>query len=270
MSRSCRLIGISRQALYQELQRKREKARTLEPVLSWVHQVRRDLPRLGARKIYHLLQPELERQGIKLGRDGLFDLLRQHRLLIAPTRQYRKTTQSKHWMRKYPNLYQDMALTRPEQVYVSDITYLESLEGVHYLSLVTDAYSRKIVGHCLSDNLSTTSVVQALDQMLSERTSRETAIHHSDRGLQYCSALYQSRLATQNIQPSMTTGYDCYQNALAERINGILKGEFLIHKYRNRQELEQVVKESINAYNYKRPHTSLGMKTPAEVHEKAN
>ncbi|WP_405124667.1 IS3 family transposase [Reinekea forsetii] len=270
LARSCRLIGISRQAMYQELARKRQKSTALSPVLDWVYTIRRDLPRLGGRKLYHLLQPELQRQQIKLGRDGLFTLLRQHRLLIMPARQYRKTTHSKHWMRKYPNLYQGMAIDRPEQAYVSDITYLESREGVHYLSLVTDAYSRKIVGHHVSDDLSAKSVVKALDQMLIERQSRERAIHHSDRGLQYCSELYQSRLASQGITPSMTTGYDCYQNALAERINGILKNEFLIHQYKDKEELEQVVKESIDAYNHKRPHSSLGMLTPASVHEKAN
>lgn len=261
---------MSRQAFYQEVARAQNKAEKLEPVLHMVHDIRRHLPRLGGRKLYYLLKPELDRLSIKLGRDGLFTLLRQHRLLVPTLRQYRKTTNSKHWMRKHPNLYQNLELTKPEQAYVSDITYVESGEGVHYLSLVTDAYSRKIVGHHLSDDMTAYSVVKALDKALEQHSGREQAIHHSDRGLQYCSELYQSRLKTHGIIPSMTTGYDCYQNALAERINGILKQEFLIHQYQGKKELDQVVTESIYAYNYMRPHTSLKMKTPAEVHKKAN
>lgn len=250
--------------------RAKERAEKLSPVLDWVQDIRRNLPRVGTRKLYSLLQPQLEQKALKLGRDGLFTLLRQHHLLIKPARQYRKTTHSKHWMRKHPNLYQSLKLTRPDQAYVSDITYLDSDEGIHYLSLVTDAYSRKIVGHHLSDDMAASSVVKALDQMLKGRIERGEAIHHSDRGLQYCSELYQARLAKNGIKPSMTTGYDCYQNALAERINGILKQEFLIHRYKSKTELAQVVEESIYAYNHLRPHSSLEMKTPAFVHEKAN
>lgn len=235
-----------------------------------MHQIRQNLPRIGGRKLHYLLQPELKRQEIKLGRDALFDLLRLNHLLISPKRQYRKTTHSKHWMRKHPNLYQNLILTRPEQAYVSDITYVESDQGVHYLSLVTDAYSRKIVGSHLSKDMKAESVVKALDQVLKERKSTAEAIHHSDRGLQYCSELYQKRLKRHCIKPSMTEGYDCYQNALAERINGILKQEFLVHRYKTIEDLRQVLNESIYAYNYLRPHSSLGMKTPAEVHKKAS
>ena len=263
-------MGISRQACYQELKRAKAHADRLQPVLEWVQDIRRYLPRVGTRKLYYLLKPQLEQSCIKLGRDALFSLLRQHHLLIKPRKQYRKTTDSKHWMRKHPNLYESLDLSHPEQAYVSDITYLESDEGVHYLSLVTDAYSRKIVGHYVSNDMTAESVIKAFDQMAQARSCSGSAIHHSDRGLQYCSALYQSRLAEHGIRPSMTTGYDCYQNALAERINGILKQEFLIHRYKNKVELAQVVKESIYAYNYLRPHSSLGMKTPAYVHEKAN
>lgn len=232
--------------------------------------VRRILPRVGTRKLYHLIRPSLASAGVKLGRDGLFRFLRQCHLLIRPKRSYTKTTYSKHWMKKYPNLFADMTLKRPEQAIVSDITYVQSDEGVHYLSLVTDAYSRKIMGYELSHEMKAKDTVKALHQAIRNRVSNNALIHHSDRGSQYCSSLYQASLAKAGIRPSMTDGYDCYQNALAERINGILKQEFLIHRYASFKELKQVISESIAIYNNYRPHLSLGMKTPNEVHEKAS
>lgn len=235
-----------------------------------VRVLRQLLPRVGTRKLHHLLKKDLETWQIKLGRDRLFELLRCHRLLIEPRRQYRKTTHSKHWMKKHPNLYQSMTITDPEQAFVSDITYVESDEGVHYLSLVTDAGSRKIMGYHLSDDMKAESVSQALCQAAKNRSSQNALIHHSDRGAQYCSAHYQSLLNRYCMTPSMTEGYDCYQNALAERVNGILKNEFLIHHYQTKADLEQVLKESVYAYNHLRPHLSLGMKTPEDVHKKAS
>ena len=239
-------------------------------MIEQVKSIRRSLPKIGTRKLHYLLQDDLKHRQIKLGRDRLFDLLRQHRLLVQPSRQYRKTTHSKHWMRKYPNLYSGYTVAAPEQAFVSDITYVESDEGVHYLSLVTDAGTRKIMGYHLSDDMKAESVGLALKQAIANRKTNSSLIHHSDRGLQYCSAHYQEILKNHDITPSMTDGNDCYQNALAERINGILKTEFLIHKYRTKAELEQVLKESIHAYNHLRPHLSLGMKTPNEVHKKAS
>jgi transposase InsO family protein len=138
-----------------------------------------------------------------------------------------------------------MDLTRPEQAFVSDITYLKSREKTHYLSLVTDAYSRKIMGYKLSDNMNAENVVQALGMALKERITSKKLIHHSDRGLQYASEIYQNKLKAASVLPSMTDGYDCYQNALAERINGILKQEFLFHKCNNKNDLDKLLKESI-------------------------
>ena len=264
------MLGISRQAIYQKEQRDQQRKQELKPVLQQVKKIRQSLPKLGTRKLHYLMQPKLGSWGIKLGRDRLFDLLRVNRLLVTPRKQYRKTTNSKHWMRKYPNLYKDMVITRPEQAFVSDITYVESDEGVHYLSLVTDARSRKIMGYHLSDDMKSESVAKALLGSIKARQSNRPLIHHSDRGLQYCSAHYQAILNKHDIKPSMTDGYDCYQNALAERINGILKNEFLIHKYRSKADLKKVIEESIYAYNHLRPHLSLGMKTPEEVHKKAS
>ena len=236
-------------------------------VRDWVLEIRSKLPRVGTRKLYHMLRPRLAQQGIKLGRDGLFTYLREQHLLIRPRRRYTKTTYSKHWMRKHPNLLAGSPVTGPEQVFVSDITYVESAEGVHYLSLVTDAGSRRIMGHALSHDMRTCHMVKALRRAIRARRSDTEAIHHSDRGLQYCSSEYQAVLKAHHIRPSMTDGYDCYQNALAERVNGILKQEFLTTHCQSFDQLEVVIQESIEAYNRLRPHLSLGMKTPEQVHK---
>lgn len=268
--KSCRLFGISRQAVYQRLQRKEQREQQLVPVKELVLDIRRQLPRVGGRKLHHMLKPDLEKLAIKLGRDGLFDWLRQHHLLVRRKRRYTRTTDSKHWLRKYPNLYTGLRLSRPEQAFVSDITYVESGEGVHYLSLVTDAYSRKVMGHVLSRDLRAVHMTKALQKALASRVSRKRLIHHSDRGIQYCSSEYQRILQEHRISPSMTDGYDCYQNALAERMNGILKDEFLGVPCKTFAELDTVIAQSIEAYNRIRPHLSLGMKTPEQVHnEKA-
>ena len=232
-------------------------------------ELRRMMPRVGGRKLYFLLRPVFAAQGIKLGRDGFFDYLREHRLLVQPVRRYTKTTHSKHWMKKHPNRLEGQEIKGAEQAFVSDITYVETEEGVHYLSLVTDAYSRKIMGYEVSDDLRAESVVKALRLAARQRKTRHPLIHHSDRGLQYCSAIYQQELSRHGMTPSMTTGYDCYQNALAERVNGIMKQEFLLYKCRTLKEMKALVRDSVDIYNGLRPHLSLGMKTPEQVHEKA-
>lgn len=269
LSKACALLGISRQAVYQHEKRAGERATELEPVRGLVMNYRRYMPRLGGKKLYFLIKPSLCKLGIKLGRDGLFDYLRAEGLLVEPKRSYTKTTYSKHWMRKHPNLLADTSADRPEKVFVSDITYIESDEGVHYLSLVTDACSRKIMGHEVSREMKASDTVKAMKQAIDQRTTALPLIHHSDRGLQYCSSLYQQELEKHNIRPSMTDGYDCYQNALAERVNGILKQEFLLYRCRTFTELKALVAESVELYNRMRPHLSLGMKTPEEVHKKA-
>jgi putative transposase len=234
-----------------------------------VQDIRMDMPRLGTRKLYYLLKDEFAAKGLKLGRDALFDYLRSEQLLIRPKKNYTKTTDSKHWLRKHPNLLAEMKVSRPEEVFVSDITYLKSRERTYYLALVTDAYSRKIMGYHLSDDLSAENTLKALKMAISNRVSDKPLIHHSDRGLQYASAIYQNELRRNNIRPSMTDGYDCYQNALAERMNGILKQEFLFEVCSTREELQALVKESIDTYNRLRPHSSLAMKTPDLIHKEA-
>lgn len=268
LSHCCRLFGISRQAIYQAEKRISLRKKELSKVKPLIQNIRMEMPRLGTRKVYYLIQNELQSMKIKLGRDALFDYLRSEHMLIKPRKSYTKTTFSKHWLRKYPNLYNSMEITTPEQVFVSDITYIKSKERTHYLSLVTDAFSRKIMGYHLSDDMSAENVVKAFNMANKNKQTSYRTIHHSDRGLQYCSGVYQKALKENNFIPSMTDGYDCYQNALAERVNGILKGEFLIYKCKNSLELSVLIKESIDTYNQKRPHLSLNFKTPNFVHEK--
>lgn len=270
LSLSCRLLGISRQAIYQQEKRKKVRAFELSSVKDIVIELRRFMPRIGTRKLYWLIKPKLKAASIKLGRDAFFSYLKAHNLLVKPKRSYTKTTNSKHWMKKHPNLLKEFKPQQAEQVFASDITYIESDEGVHYLSLVTDTSSRKIMGHEFSHDMKAESVVKALRKSERHRLSAGSVIHHSDRGLQYCSSVYQDELRRQGMMASMTDGYDCYQNALAERINGILKQEFLLYKCSSFNELKALVEESIEIYNTMRPHLSLGMKTPNEAHKKAS
>jgi len=263
------VLGLSRQAVYQWKERLESRHRTLSPVRDMVLYWRRFMPRIGTRKLYYLIKPQLEAQGIKLGRDGLFHYLKQENLLVKPRKSYTKTTYSKHWLRKHPNLLKDTSVTDVEQAFVSDITYVQTDQGTHYLSLVTDACSRKIMGYEVSAGMKASDVVKALKMAVSQRVSQNQTIHHSDRGLQYCSAEYQTVLRQNQIIASMTDGYDCYQNALAERINGILKQEFLLYQCKTLEELKTLVAQSVQIYNELRPHLSLGMKTPNQVHRKA-
>lgn len=264
--RLCGLFGWSRQGVYQARKRQCLRAQQLDTLTPLVLQVRRNMPRIGGRKLYYLLKPEFERRGIKLGRDGFFNYLRAQKLLVRPVKNYTRTTDSTHWLRKYPNVLPGQCLSRPEQVFVSDITYLKSKQGVHYVSLVSDAYSRKIMGYHLSDDMSSAQISKALKMAIAARSSTYPLIHHSDRGLQYCSQVYQRILRKHGITPSMTDGYDCYQNALAERVNGILKQEFLIHQCTTQKELQVLVSQSIKVYNEIRPHWSLNLQTPQAVH----
>lgn len=270
MSTACDQFGISRQAVYQWKQRLDHRLAVLSPIENMVLHWRKFMPRVGTRKLYYLIKPQLIEQNIKIGRDGLFRYLRFKNLRVKPKKSYTKTTNSKHWLRKHPNLLQGKQAKEVESIFVSDITYVQTDQGTHYLSLVTDACSRKIMGYELSDEMKASDVVKALKMAISQRTTQNQAIHHSDRGLQYCSAEYQTVLSENKIKPSMTDGYDCYQNALAERINGILKQEFLLYKCKTIDELKRLVEESIEIYNEMRPHLSLDMKTPNQVHRKAS
>jgi putative transposase len=264
-------MGISRQAHYKRLACGRRRGQEHSTVVQLVTAHRREQPRIGTRKLHYLLREHLQHAGIKVGRDALFDILRDARMLVIPRRAYHKTTNSHHYYRRHPNLLKDgpskMVPSGCEQLWVADITYLPTTQKTAYLSLVTDAYSRKIVGWHVHDGLDTVAVSQALKMALRKRCTTQPLVHHSDRGIQYCSNEYQRIHARHGITCSMTDGYDCYQNALAERINGILKTEFLLHRPAGVQEARKMVGESVRIYNEKRPHLSLEYETPEAVHQ---
>ena len=234
-----------------------------------VDKERKQMPRLGTRKIYHRIKPELKSAGLKVGRDKLFAWMREYGLLVQPRKRYVQTTMSKHWMRKYPNLVKDTVITKPEQVWVSDITYIKTEEGNCYLNMITDAYSRKIVGYVLEDNMEAVHMVKALRMALRNKEDKQSeTIHHSDRGSQYCSQDYVEVAINNYIKMSMTENGDPYENALAERMNRTIKEEFGLDTIvKTKAQVMQVVKESVELYNNYRPHLALKMKTPAEVHQ---
>lgn len=263
-------MGISRQAHYKRLACQRTHSEQYTTIVELVSEERRHQPRIGTRKLHHMLKEPLEQAGIKVGRDALFEVLRDARMLVRPRRAYHKTTNSHHHYRRHPNLLKDgpakVVSSGCEQLWVADITYLPTKEKTTYLSLVTDAYSRKIVGWHVHDGLETEQVSQALKMALRQRRTGQPLVHHSDRGIQYCSAEYQRIHARHGITCSMTDGYDCYQNALAERVNGILKMEYLLQRPADLRQARTMVGESVRLYNERRPHLSLKYKTPDAVH----
>lgn len=230
--------------------------------------IRRQMPRLGTRKLHYLLQPVLQSEGIKYGRDKLFDLLGREGLLVKKRKRYTKTTNSQHWMRKYPNLIKDLIPSSPEQVWVADITYVLADRKFKYLHLITDAYSKQIMGYELCPDLEAGSTLKALKMALGRRQYPDRSlIHHSDRGLQYCSSLYTEVLKRHNIQISMTENSDPYENPIAERMNGILKDEFNLGDLPGElKDMKRAAGQSINVYNQLRPHLSCSMLTPVQMH----
>jgi transposase InsO family protein len=271
LARLCALFGVTRQAYYDAQVHDKKISMANMMVLSLVKELRTSIPMLGTRKLLFMLAPQLERRGIKLGRDQLFDLLRFHGLLIRKRKRFAKTTDSHHWLKKYPNLIKEMKLSASEQLWVSDITYIRTVQGFSYLSVITDAYSRKIMGYAVCDTLEATGPAEALKMALDERqgNSTHTLIHHSDRGAQYCSAQYVDMLTKENIAISMTQSGSPYENALAERINGIIKNDFYPDRvYQSHKEAKKVISKIIAAYNQKRPHASVGYLTPDQAHRK--
>ena len=266
---TCRLFGVNRQVYYRRKKATQKKLETAEQVVSLVQEVRLQMPRIGTRKLYYLLEDQLKELGI--GRDKLFAILRANQLLIKPARCYRKTTDSHHRFRKHKNLIAQVSPSRPEQVWASDITYLGSHGNYQYLALVTDTYSKKIVGYDVSSSLSAEGAIRALKMGLKQRTYLDQElIHHSDRGYQYCCDGYQNILNRKMLKCSMTESYDPYANAVAERVNGILKQEFLLDKYHVKLSLmKQMVRNSIQIYNQQRPHYSCYMKTPEQMHRQS-
>lgn len=266
----CRLFGVTRQAYYQHLTQCNEKSIEALIILKEVQEIRSKHRRMGCRKLYELLEPVMLNHQIKMGRDALFDLLRAHGLLVRKTRRKHITTNSYHWLRKYPNMIRDFVPTGRNQLWVSDITYWRWQNKFYYISFVTDAYTHKIVGYQVAETLEAIESISALKMAIKETNKKELAnlIHHSDRGSQYCSHGYVKLLQDNAIEISMTENGDPLENAIAERVNGIIKNEYLFNKRIKRlAQAQSALDKAVNLYNNERPHMSLGMLTPKQVHE---
>ena len=264
----CRLLGVSRQAYYQYHKSLTKRVLQEDLVIQQVLSHRILQPRIGGCKLHEMMEPFMAAHDIAMGRDLFLDLLRENNLLqIRRKRKQPLTTDSNHWMRKYPDLIKGISLNRADELWVSDITFINlPNEKFGYLSLITDAYSRKIVGFCMNKDLSAEGPVAALEMALEGRKSKEPLIHHSDRGSQYCSDGYISLLRAGTIGISMTQSGNPRDNAIAERINGILKQELLEEIYPDIKKAQKGVVIAINTYNRIRPHSSVDMMTPETAH----
>jgi transposase InsO family protein len=240
-----------------------------ELIAELVRRERQLQPRLGTRKLHHLLKGELKEAGVRMGRDRMFEELRKRDLLVAPLpAPYPRTTQSYHSLPVFENLVQGMEVERPNQVWVSDLSYLRTREGFLYLALITDKYSRKIVGSHTGDTLEAVGCVRALEEALAGLPPGQKPIHHSDQGSQYCCHEYVNRLQERGLAISMTESNHCAENALAERMNGILKQEYgLGVEFPTKADARRAVPQGIWLYNTKRPHTALGYRVPEQVHQ---
>jgi transposase InsO family protein len=237
-------------------------------ILELIKSERKYQPRLGGRKVLYLIKDKLKKNNVYIGRDRFFKFLGTHNLLIERKKSFfPRTTNSKHSLPVFSNLISDIKASSPNEIWVSDITYLRTEEGFMYASLTTDAGSRKIIGTNISDSLESKESIKALNKALKQLPKNKRPIHHSDRGSQYCCHEYVDTLLENNIDVSMTEVNHCYENAIAERVNGILKQEYsLDYTFKTKAQAKRAFYEAVRLYNYKRPHMSLGYKTPAEVH----
>ena len=268
ISEFCKMIKISRDSYYKMCHRNKQMQEEELKVLELVLRRRADLPREGVRKLYKTITEDLEAAHIKFGRDKLFSLLRKNKMLVRPKKRYVRTTNSWHRFYKHPNLIKSLNINKPNQVWVSDITYIRLVKGHCYLALITDAYSRKIVGYDISDSLELAGCLRALKRALKQLPDKHDLIHHSDRGIQYCSYQYTGLLEKNNIKISMTVENHCYENAIAERVNGILKDEFFLdQRFKSTKDAKLVSMGAINLYNNKRLHLSLNYRIPNMVHK---
>ena len=237
-------------------------------MIEMIHNCRKQLPRVGGKKLYAMIKSELDQLPVGIGRDKLFDILRENDLLVKPKKSFARTTNSSHRFRTYNNLIKDIKPTRKNHVWVSDITYIRTMQGFCYLALITDAHSRKIMGFDISDSLELVGCIRALKKATrGHKLFNHTLIHHSDRGIQYCSNQYIKLLQKREIRISMAAKGNCYENALAERVNGILKGEFNLDiSFKSKRQAIKAAKQAIFAYNKIRPHYSIGLQTPNQKH----
>jgi transposase InsO family protein len=266
----CGWFGITRQAYYQNNQHQAVSAMQEDLILREVKEIRSKHPRMGARKLLTILQPLLSEHHIKMGRDALFTTLSSNHLLVRKRKRRIQTTQSFHWLRKYPNLIKDFVPSGINQLWVSDITYWKVNVTHLYLNFITDAFSHKIVGYNLGETLESVESLQALRMALSAlgAESHTQLIHHSDRGLQYCSHSYVDLLNKHGIQISMTEDGNPRENAIAERLNGIMKGEYLEnYKFTSMIQAKQLIQSKVDLYNHERPHMSISNLTPSQIHK---
>jgi transposase InsO family protein len=258
---------MSRQNYYKAKKERQINLVNESLMVELVKRERRLQEKLGGRQLIARLESELVCEGIRIGRDRFFDVLRRHDLLIPRKRNRSRTTNSNHRFFVYENLFKDFRPQGPGQAWVSDITYIRTREGFLYLSLITDAFSRKIVGYDAGDSLEATGCIKTLRKALGQLRKGDRPIHHSDRGSQYCCHDYIQLLKQNKIKISMTVENHCYENAMAERVNGILKHEYgMKETFRTKQQALIAIKQGIKLYNEFRPHYMLKMKTPMEVH----
>jgi transposase InsO family protein len=263
----CEKTGMSRQNFYKG-RKQRQRHEVESGLIEQMVRAERSLqPRLGGKKLHIWLKPELEKAGVRIGRDRFFEVLEAKGLLLEPLPKSPRTTNSRHSLPVFRNLIADMALTGSNQVWVSDITYIRTDEGFLYLSLITDAWSRKIVGYHAGDTLETEGCLNALEKAVKELVDGMFPMHHSDRGCQYCSHLYTGKLREYGLGISMTEEMHCYENAKAERVNGILKQEYYLGgSFRTKQQAVAAVDQAVYLYNTRRPHLALKYKTPEAAH----
>lgn len=264
---ACRWYGISRQAYYQARKRQVKREAEDQLLITLVQNIRKRHPRMGGLKLLHKLQEPMAKLEISRGRDAFFSLLRRHDLLVPPKRSHRRTTRSGLW--RCPNRLSGLDVTHPNQAWVGDITYLTTEEGCIYLALLTDAYSRFIVGYDLSSSLVAEGSLRALERAFQNASTKHFAdlIHHSDHGIQYTSRPYLDLLGKNGVLPSMGEVGNCYENALAERMNGILKVEYALDDlFVNYEHALDAVHDAVWLYNYDRPHLSLDMAVPADLY----
>ncbi len=266
----CEAFSFKRDAYYKYHKRFVIKKQMEKQVVELVRKSRRTLPREGTRKLMKSLHQDLRKKKLKIGRDQLFRILRENGLLIRRKKYSSRTTNSHHRFYKYGNIIKNLKISRPNQVWASDITYIRTIKGFCYLALITDMYSRKIVGFDLSDSLELKGCVRALNKAIYNAKNIKRLIHHSDRGIQYCSNIYTRILKRKKIEISMTEENHCYENAMAERVNGILKDEFYLDQtFTSVVQAKKATKNAIKLYNNKRLHLSLDYKTPNYVHQHA-
>lgn len=259
---------MSRQNYYARRRHRRGREVDKQLVVGLVKGERQVQPRLGARKLRVVLKAELTKAGVKIGRDRFFDVLREAQLLVEPLpREYVRTTNSYHCLPVFRNKIQELEVTRANEVWVGDLTYIRTEEDFLYLALLTDKHSRKIVGYHCGDTLEAVGCLKALEMALEGLPAGAKPIHHSDQGSQYCCHEYVNRLVGQGLEISMTESNHCAENALAERMNGILKGEYgLGRRFKDKQTARLAVVQAVELYNRRRPHSKLGNRVPDEVH----